>query len=188
MKKRPFASYDRIPDGSPGTGEPFFLAVGQLRRPHGVRGEIQMAVYTDFPERLQPGVKVYLGEAHQPVVIHTRRTHNEKLLLSFVEYPDRTAAEILRHQTVYILADKLPELPEGEFYQHQVLDLQVITDQGAVLGVVSEILETGANDVLLVVTPSGNEVLLPWIDEVVLEIDLEKGQVRVHLLPGLLPE
>lgn len=186
MNQRPFDSQESNSDGSPGAGEPFFLAVGQLRRPHGVGGEMQMALYTDFPERLQAGTQVFLGERHTPVTVRSQRMHRSVMLIAFEEYPDRTAVEVLRNQVVYIQSEALPELPEGEFYQHELLGLQVETDQGRRLGVIEEILETGANDVLLVRGDEEEEYLLPFIDDVVLEIDLEKDTMLVHLLPGLI--
>jgi 16S rRNA processing protein RimM len=186
MSTGPFESQDGLPDGSPLPGEPFFLAVGQLRRPHGVRGEMNMVIYTEFPERLQPGTQLFIGERHQPVVVSRRRWHRSVLLIAFEEYPDRTSVEVLRNQTVFIQADHLPELPEGEYYQHELLDLQVVTDAGEMLGGVVEILETGANDVLVVEADGEEEILLPLTDEVVQEIDLDKGLIKVHLIPGLL--
>lgn len=173
--------------GSPSQDEPIFLEVGQLRRPHGVKGEIQMVVYTDFPERITPGRVVYLGDRYLPHTISTKRMQNEIMLLAFEGFPDRTAVEILRNQRVSVRAEEIPELPVGEFYQHQLLDLQVVRDNGIVLGVVAEILETGANDVLVVMDETGKEILLPLIDDVVLQIDLETRKMIVHLLPGLIP-
>lgn len=186
MNQGPFDSQDPDSDGSPGAGEPFFLAIGQLRRPHGVRGEMQMALYTDFPERLQVGKQVFLGERHAPVRIRSLRMHRTVMLIAFEEYPDRTAAEVLRNQVVYIQSAALPELPEGEFYQHELLGMQVETDQGRRLGVIEEILETGANDVLLIRGDGQEEYLLPFIDDVVLEIDMENDTMLVHILPGLI--
>lgn len=171
--------------GSPPAGEPVFLAVGRLQRPHGVRGELRLLVLTDFPERLHPGAIVYAGEAHTPLKIRTRRWHNQALLLAFAEYPDRTTAEALTNVTLYVRADDRPPLPDGEYYQHQLLGLQVRTDEGQALGEVTEILETGANDVLVVRAASGKEILLPMTDAVVLAIDLPAGEIRVHLLEGL---
>ena len=79
-------------------------------------------------------------------------------------------------------------LPEGEFYLHQLLGLRVVRDEDNLpLGQVAEILETGANDVFLVRRETGADLLLPDIDPVILKIDLEQGEIRVHLLPGLLP-
>lgn len=185
MEGRSTKLHEQSSNGSLGAGEPLFLAVGQLRRPHGVRGEMQMALYTDFPERLKPGITVYIGENHQFVTIRSRRMHREVMLIAFDEYPDRTAVEVLRNQIVYVSVESIPELPDGDFYQFELIDLNVFTDEGHQLGVVEEILETGANDVLLVRQPDGKEVLLPFIDEVILKIDLDSGILLVHLLPGL---
>ncbi len=93
----------------------------------------------------------------------------------------------LRNQYVYVRADQLDSLAEDEYYHHQILGLQVFSDSGEPLGVVTTILETGSNDVLVVQSPTGKEILLPVIDEVILRIDLAGGTIRVHLLPGLLP-
>ena len=175
-----------LPEGSPQVDGPAFLVVGKLRRPHGLRGEMQMDVITDFPERLRSGVTVFVGEDHQPYQIHTRRRHGDALLIAFQEYTDPESAGVLRNQYVYVRTEDRPALPEGEYYHHQLLGLQVISDSGARLGILRQILETGANDVYLVRPEQGRDILLPAIESVILAIDLKKGEMLVHLLPGLL--
>ncbi len=175
----------RQPHGS-SADEPLYLAVGQLRRPHGVRGEIRMAVWTDFPERLIPGRTVYVGPRRLPLRLRSVRRHGEMLLVAFEGYEDRDQVGVLRNMLVAVPAAEAPPLPEGEVYYHQLLGLQVVTEQGRPLGTLTEILETGANDVFVVRSPeSGKEILLPDIADVVLRIDLEAGVMTVHLLPGL---
>lgn len=176
------------PAGSPLTGEPVFLAVGRLRRPHGLRGDLVMEVLTDFPERLKSGVTVYVGEAYQPLRIRRCRRHPPVLLLAFDGYSDNEQVGELRNRMVFVRADDCPPLPEGEYYHHQILGMQVITDEGRELGAVVQILETGANDVYIIRPEAGPEILLPAIDDVILEINLALQQMRVHLLPGLLPD
>lgn len=166
--------------GSPGEGEPLFLVVGKLRRPHGIHGEILMDVLTDFPERLLPGKKVLVGEAHQPVeIVHVRR-HDPELLISFDGIESREEAGEFRNQMVYVEADALPELPEGEFYHHELVGLRVEDESGQELGVLEQVLVTGANDVYVVRTGDAKELLLPVIHDVVLEIDPENGKVVVR--------
>lgn len=177
---------DTTNGGSPGEGELLYLIVGQLRRPHGVRGEMKMAVLTDFPERLKVGKTVYLGSAHQPVTITNIRWQNDVMLISFQDYQNRKDVELLRNQWVYIIAGDLPSLEKGDFYHHELLGLQVVSDEGNLLGEIVEILETGANDVLVVESVDGGEILLPMIEDVLIDIKPESGQVTVHLLPGLL--
>ncbi len=168
---------------------PAFLAIGKLRRPHGVRGEMVMSVWTDFPERLLPGVMLYVGEAHAPLTIRSVRWHRNDILIAFEEYADRDQVGVLRNQVAYVRADDRPPLPEGEFYLHQLLGLRVVRDEDdQFLGKVEEIIETGSNDVLIVRMPDGKELLLPDIPSVVLDISLERDEMRVHLLPGLLPD
>jgi 16S rRNA processing protein RimM len=169
-------------------GEPDFLAVGRLLRPHGLTGDMVMDIYTDFPERLQPGRKVYLGDDHQPVQIRSRRGSNSGLLIGFDHLNSPEEAGTLRNQIVYVKADEVPPLADGEYYHHQILGLKVLTDEGLELGVVSSILDTGSTDVYVVLTGDGKEILLPNIDPVVKEIDLKKGEMHVHLLEGLLPK
>jgi 16S rRNA processing protein RimM len=170
-------------------GEPEFLAVGKLRKPHGLRGEMLMIVWTDFPERLQPGVKVFVGESHQPVHIKSLRARHQDSLIAFDEFDQRETVGQLRNQVIFVRTADLPPLPEDEIYLHQLLGLQVIRDEDdALLGTVAEILETGANNVLVIYREGKADILLPDIDSVVLNIDLEIGEIRVHLLPGLLPD
>jgi 16S rRNA processing protein RimM len=173
------------PSGSPTAGEPAFLAAGKVRRPHGVRGEVVMELYTDFPERLRPKVKVYLGEKHLPLTLLSARIHNEGLLLGFDGVDTPEEAGRFRNQTLYVSAKTLPDLAEGEYYFHQLVGLSVVDEDGKPLGTLTEIVETGANDVYVVTGATGTEVLLPAIPDVILDVDLGAKTMRVHLLPGL---
>ncbi len=160
--------------GSPVSGEPVYLAIGRFRRSHGLQGEIILEVLTDFPERIQPGMQVYVGNKYQEYLIRTVRPHGAYLLLSFGEFTSPEAVSVLRTQMVYTRSESLPELSEGEYYFHQLVGLQVIDEGGKALGVLEEILETGANDIYLVRQPDGEELLLPVIDQVILKVDLER--------------
>jgi 16S rRNA processing protein RimM len=188
MSKAKAAPETAQPAGSPPPGEPVFLVVGKLQRPHGLRGEVIMEVITDFPERLRSGVTVYVGEAHQPQRIRSRRWHDRALLLAFDSCLDSESVGQFRNQLVCVRADDRPALPEGEYYHHQILGLSVVSDTGQALGRLVQILSTGANDVYIVRPEAGPEVLLPVTEEVILRVDLERGEILVHLLPGLLPE
>lgn len=179
---------ENLPTGSSAPGEPVFLVVGKLRRPHGLQGEMIMQVITDFPGRLRPGKIVFIGDEHFEHTIRSRRRYTNDLLIALEGYDTPEAAGTLRNQMVYVRSDMIPALPEGEYYHHQLLGLQVISDEGQALGQLVQILETGANDVYIVRPDRGAEILLPAIDSVVLQVDLVRGEMKVHLLPGLLPE
>lgn len=187
-RKHTFSKKNRN-SGSSNPDEPELLAVGKLRRPHGVRGEILMSVWTDFPERLEPGVVVYLGDVSQPVKIQGLRGHGQGLLIAFEGYPNREAVGSLRNKVVMVRADDRPPLGGGELYIHQLIGMAVIEDKNdRTLGILTEIIETGANDVYIVRGDSGADLLLPAIDSVILEIDTDHQEIRVHLLDGLLPQ
>jgi 16S rRNA processing protein RimM len=174
--------------GSPSTGEPVYLAVGLLRKPHGVHGDILLTVYTDFPDRLRPGTVLFFGDEKQPFKITRRRPHNDGLILGFGGIPSPEQAAKLTGKTAFVRAEDRPPLSEGEYYHHQIIGLSVLDESGSRLGVVTEILVTGANDVYVVEDENGREVLLPALKETLLEINLNEKTMRVHLLPGLLDE
>ena len=170
--------------GSP-DGEPVYLAVGFLRRPHGVRGEIIMDLHTDFPERLRSGRTLFVGEEFKPMSLSGARPHAKGMLVKFkgVETPEDAGQ--FRNQFVYVRASDVPSLPEGKIYQHELFGFEVLDDSGNSLGELVEIIETGANDVYVVRNESGKEILLPAIPSVVLETDTARRVMRVHLLEGL---
>jgi 16S rRNA processing protein RimM len=174
--------------GSPLPGEPAYLAVGKLRHAHGVHGEILMEVYTDFPERLQPQDILYLGPADAELKLVKSRTHHEGLLMSFEGYSTPEEVGELRNQIVYVRTEDRPPLPDGEYYQHQLIDLTVVSEEGVNIGTVVEILETGASDVLVVRPETGPDVLIPVADAFIKRIDLVKRDITVHIIPGMLAE
>ncbi|MBE0696179.1 MAG: 16S rRNA processing protein RimM [Anaerolineaceae bacterium] len=166
--------------GSPSEGGPVFLAIGFLRRPHGIKGEIVMDILTDFPERIRTGKKVYVGDEHEPLEIVSLRSHDRALLIRFAGFQTPEEVGRLRNQSVFSKAAELPQLPEGEYYHHQLLGLAVIDEQGKELGILEDILETGANDVYLVKSPAGKELLLPALEDVILDVNLERREMRVR--------
>jgi 16S rRNA processing protein RimM len=166
--------------GSPGEGGPVFLVVGQLRRPHGVQGDIIMEVITDFPQRIRVGKTVYLGDKHEARQVARSRKHGQELILRLVGAEKREDVEDLTGLMVYCRADQLPALPEGQYYHHELLGIKVLDKNDVVLGVLNQILETGANDVYEIVSPQGEEILLPAIESVIINVDLEKKEMRVN--------
>jgi len=174
--------------GSHSRSEPAFLAVGKLRHAHGVHGEMLMEVYTDFPERFQPGIVLYLGLEALQLRLVKSRPHREGLLVTFEVYTTPEEVGKFRNQVVYVHTDDRPPLAEGDYYHHQLIGLRVSTRQGEVIGTVAEILETGASDVLVVRPLTGPDVLIPVVDEFVLGVDLSAGELTVHLIPGMRAE
>jgi 16S rRNA processing protein RimM len=167
--------------------EPRFLAVARVIKPWGVRGDLKLEVLTDFPDRLNRLTRVYIGPKTVPYTVTHFRWHSGELLLRLTDVRDRNAAEPLRDQLVQIARQDAVELSPGEFYEHEIIGLKVVTQDGEPLGQVVEVLTTGANDVYVVQGPRG-EVLLPARVEVVRTIDLDAGTMTVTLLPGLVED
>ena len=164
-----------------------FLAVGRILRPHGIRGEMLMEIATDFPEHLEEHETVYLGEAAEPHPLRQARPHRGQWLIQLADCLDRESAEAFRGQWVQIRGEQAAPLPAGRYYYHQIVGLEVVTEAGERLGEVTEILETGANDVYVVTGPTG-ETLLPALSSVVLKVDLDAHRMTVHLPEGLRSE
>jgi 16S rRNA processing protein RimM len=161
-----------------------FLAVGRVLRPHGVRGELLLATLTDYPEHLSEQSVVYLGEPPQAHPLAGVRIHRSQLIIRLADCHDRAGADAYRDQIVQIEAQSAAPLPPGLYYHHQLIGLAVYTEAGEHLGELSEVLETGANDVYVVKGPQ-EELLLPVIAEVIRSVDLEARRLTVRLLEGL---
>jgi 16S rRNA processing protein RimM len=171
--------------GSP-VGEPLYLSVGFLRRPHGLQGEIIMDLHTDFPERMKSGRKLFVGEEYQPLTLTSVRPHQAGLLVKFNDINTPEDAGKLRNQWVFIKAKDAPPLPDGKIYQYELIGFKVVDENENPLGTLVEILETGANDVYVVRDDAGKELLLPAIPSVILDQDTARRLIRVHVLDGLI--
>ncbi|MGW7690646.1 ribosome maturation factor RimM [Streptomyces asiaticus] len=167
------------------------LVVARIGRAHGIKGEVTVEVRTDEPElRLGPGAVLATEPASAgPLTIESGRVHSGRLLLRFEGVRDRNAAEALRNILLIAEVDpeELPEDPE-EFYDHQLIDLDVVTVDGTEVGRISEISHLPYQDLLVVKRPDGAEVLIPFVSEVVPEIDLEEQRAVIDPPPGLLDE
>ena len=171
--------------GSP-DGEPIYLSIGFLRRPHGVQGEVIMDLHTDFPDRIKPGRKIYIGEKYEAATFGSVRVHGDSLLIKLRGYDTPESVGRFRNQWVYVKAKDVPPLPEGRHYKYEMIGLDVVDENDNALGKLEEILETGANDVYIVRDEAGKEILLPAIPSVILNVDMAQRSIKVHLLEGLI--
>lgn len=160
--------------------------MGQIVRPHGVRGEVGMKLLTAYPEHLFDVETLYLGEDYEPRQVTRMRRHSEGMIIHFSGMGDRDAAEELRGLMVHVHIDDAVPLEDGEYYLFQIEGIRVVTDTGDELGRLTGLLETGANDVYVVTRPDGGEVLLPVIPDVILKVDVAAQVMTVHLIDGLM--
>lgn len=141
---------------------------------------------TDFPERFEAGSKVFIEREEPPFTIESCRWQKGQAVLKLIGVNDRDQAENLQGRYVRVPGDQLAELEEDQYYLFQIIGLRAVTEEGRELGTISDVLQTGANDVYVVPTANG-ELLLPAIGEVIKQVDLASGKLTVHLLPGLMP-
>jgi 16S rRNA processing protein RimM len=171
------------------------VAVGRIGRPHGIRGEVSVELWTDEPERrFAAGAQLQVrrpaggpAPAQPTLTVAATRWHQERLLVRFTELPDRNAAEAARGLDLLIAVspDEHPEDPE-EFYDHQLIGLTVATTDGVDVGVVSEVMHSGAQDLLVVRRDGRDDALVPFVSALVPEVDLANGRLLVADRPGLL--
>lgn len=162
-----------------------FLTIGKILKPWGVDGQVKVEIQTDQPERFQKLKRVFVGDDARELQVERARFHSGAWLFKFAGYDTVESVESLRLLDVRVAVADAYTLKKGQYFHHQIIGLVARTEEGEMLGTVSEILVTGANDVYVVKRDEGGEVLLPAIREVIRQIDLDKGELTVHLIPGL---
>ena len=164
------------------------ILIGQIVAAFGVRGQVKVKAITDQIEHLRRRIHtLYIGPKLREYAIKGLIEHKPGLLiLTLSGVTTREQAEDLRGQEVSILEAQAAPLADGEYFIHQLYGLKVVTEDGEEIGTVGEVLETGANEVLVVKRPGQSDGLIPMIHDVVRDLDTAAGRVVVHLLPGLL--
>ena len=169
-----------------------YLSVATIRKPHGVRGELAIALETDRPHAVfRPGRVLEVGDASgrplgSRVTVQKARAANDWMILKTAEFDGRTPElEGLRGRTLLIPADQAAPAAEGEVHYRDLVGLRVVNGAEEV-GVVREVLETAAGEMLAVRRPNRPELLIPFVTAWVREIDREAGVLRLELPEGLL--
>ena len=166
------------------TERPERVAVGRINSPWGVRGHVKVTPFTDNPERLAVGSRVYVDGTLR--AIRDVKSPRGFPCILFEGVTGTEGAERLRDTLIEIDEADLPALPEGEYYVHDLVGLRVVTSDGTEFGEIAEVLETGSNDVYVVRRPGEKDLLLPAIDGVLLEVNLDAGTAVIEVVPGLL--
>lgn len=151
------------------------ITIGIIVAPHGVRGDLRIMPQTDFPDRFLTMDVCYIdGKEYH---ITSARFHKQFILATFKEVPDRNTAELMARKEIQVRRDDLVELPEGRYYIFDIIGLTVEDTKGNVLGTVSDVLQPGANDVYVVTQDGQPDLLLPVLDHVILDINIEAGKI-----------
>lgn len=162
------------------------MVTGRVIKPYGVLGWVKVEVLTANPRRYRKGSAFLLEgcEEGERLLLEEVKEGAGALLVKFQGLDDREQAERLKGRRLLVTPDDIGEPPRDHLWEHQLLGLEVITGQGRHLGEVVEIIETGANDVIVV--KGDKECLIPMIEEIIVDVDLEEGKLIVEPLPGLL--
>ncbi|MGB3160433.1 ribosome maturation factor RimM [Carnobacterium sp.] len=164
--------------------------VGKIVNTQGIKGEVRVISKTDFPEkRYKKGSKLLLDQAGNKMIeltVASHRKHKTFDIVSFENHPNINDVEKYRDGILKVTAEQLGDLPENEFYLHQIIDLSVQDEEGNKLGKVTEVLSPGANDVWVIKQLNGKDLLIPYIEDIVLKVDLENKLVTIHVMEGLI--
>ena len=165
-----------------------FLRVGVISSTHGIRGEVKVYPTTDDPERFLDLDEVILdtGREHKILEIEGVKFFKNQVILKFKGYDNINDIEKYLKKDLLVDREHAVELGENENFIADLIDMEVVTDEGKILGTLTDVIETGANDVYAVKTPEGKEILLPAIRDCILDVNVDEKRMTVHVMEGLL--
>lgn len=162
------------------------ITTGIILSAHGIKGEVKVKPETDNPLRFQKGEKLYIEKEKRFAALTAVRSGKDDLLLvSFEGIADRDRAERLKGSLLQIEEEDVLALPDGAYYFFQLSGMEVVEEDGAFLGVISDLIDSGANDVYRVDCANGDHMLIPALKQVVKNVDVAHKKMTVRLLPGL---
>jgi len=155
------------------------IVIGEISKPHGIRGDVRVVPVTDFPERLlrTPIVSIVRGSECRRAGVERAQVSGRFVIMKFEGVDTADAAEALRGATLRIRQEEAVPLPPGQFYVYQIVGLRARTPEGRPLGVVADVLRTGSNDVYVIRPLEGPDILLPALNSVIDSIDIEAGEI-----------
>lgn len=165
------------------------FTIGKITNTHGIKGEVKVKQITDFIERFDEGSIIYVIDQDnnaQPLEIDGFRTQHNNLLIHFKGYDSIEDVEDFKGLLLKIKQEQLTDLPENEFYYYEIIGCTVWTTDEDEIGMIDHILSPGANDVWVVKNAANKEILIPYIQDVVKEVDVENKRVIIEPMEGLL--
>ena len=165
-----------------------YLEIGQIVNTFGIKGMVKIKPFTDDINRFDKLKKVYIKnkESKKEYQIQEVKYHKNMVLMKLEGIDTVEQADLLRQSYLLVNRDDEEPLEEGVYYIVDLIGLEVYTDEDVLLGNVDDIFNTGSNDIYVVKDGKGKQILLPGIPEVLKNVDLEKGRITVHLIPGLM--
>jgi 16S rRNA processing protein RimM len=168
-----------------------YFYVGKIVNTHGVRGELKIVPQTDFPEvRFGKGNRLYAfapnSDEPVPLTVASARPHKSTYIVKFKEYDNINDVLKFKGGSLKVPEEDLLELGEGEYYIHEIVGCEVVSEEGEKLGVIAEVLPLAANDVWVARREGRKDLLIPVIDDVVRDVDVAAKRVTIHVMEGLL--
>ncbi len=163
------------------------LEVGKIVNTHGLRGEVKVVPWTDYPEVFEDIEYVYVerrGE-HERLDISGIKYQKGNIIVRFAQIKDINEAEKYKNLVLYAEREALGELPEGVYYIADLIGLEVVKEDGEIIGTIADVLNTGSSDIYDVKREGRKNLLIPVIDDVVLKVDMENKKVIVRMMEGL---
>ena len=164
-----------------------YLQVGVITSTHGIKGEVKVFPTTDDPNRFKKLKKVLLDTGIQKLELEVAgvKFFKKFVILKFKEFDDINQVEKYRKCPLLVTRENAVRLKKNEYFIADLIGLKVYTEDGTFLGNLEDVMQTGANDVYQIVTEEGKEILIPAIRQCILDVDIESGNMKVHLLEGL---
>ncbi|MCM1121052.1 MAG: ribosome maturation factor RimM [Eubacterium sp.] len=164
------------------------LQVGVITQTHGIKGEVKVFPTTDDAARFKKLKEVIMdnGKERRNMEIEGVKFFKQYAILKFKGYDSINDIEKYKNAKLYVTRDKAVQLKKDEYFIADLIGLSIVTDEGESFGTMKDVMTTGANDVYIVEREDGTEVLLPAIRECVKKIDMEQGQITVHIMDGLI--
>lgn len=160
------------------------INIGKIVNVVGLKGEVKVYNYSDSIDAYVDTPEIYLED--KLVKVEKVRLQKNMVVLKLEGINDRDAAEKARGKNIYITEDDLPELPEGEFYIRDLIGMGVFEENGNKIGEVTDVIQNSAQDIFEIETEENKKVLIPRVDEFILDIDAQKREIKVRLIEGLL--
>ncbi len=178
--------FESIPEGQEAMDNNL-IEVGKIVNTHGLRGDVKVIAWMDSPEDFEVINTIYMKTRTElkKLTVEKVRYQKNNLIVKFKEYGDINEVERFKNCVLYAERSELGELPEGTYYIVDLIGLRVVTEEGDEIGVIADVLNTGANDIYDVKREGKRNLLLPVIDDVVKDVDIDGGKVTVHIMEGL---
>lgn len=165
-----------------------FVNVGQILKPHGIRGEVCIVPTTDWPEQFEVNRSFrIIKKGHEPrqIVFKQVRVHKAHFIVQLENVNDRNTAELLRGWDIQIEAESRPELPENEYYLSDLIGLKAVTEAGDLVGWITDIMQQTGQDIYII-TKGEKEILIPAVKEFIKEVNLRKQEIIIDPIDGLI--